>query len=138
MKQIFTVLFDLDGTLIDTAPDLMRAHNHVMSKFGYPTKSTDEITDTLDMGMVKFALGGVGNYNKLVYDVTEHTMRALPVKHFEEFLTLGVKNYELKDKMLNRFHQLISLAVENMFENLGDPDDSHAHNERLREIERGQ
>lgn len=101
-------------------------------------KSTDEITDTLDMGMVKFALGGVGNYNKLVYDVTEHTMRALPVKHFEEFLTLGVKNYELKDKMLNRFHQLISLAVENMFENLGDPDDSHAHNERLREIERGQ
>ena len=101
-------------------------------------KFTDEITDTLDMGMVKFALGGVGNYGKLVYDVTEDTMRALPVKHFEEFLTLGLKNYDLKDKMLNRFNELISLAVENMFENLGDPDDSHAHNERLREIERGQ
>ena len=37
MKQKFTILFDLDGTLVDTAPDLMRAHNHVMSKFGYPT-----------------------------------------------------------------------------------------------------
>ena len=43
MKQKFTVLFDLDGTLVDTAPDLMRAHNHVMQKFGYPTKSTGEI-----------------------------------------------------------------------------------------------
>ena len=40
MKQKFTVLFDLDGTLVDTAPDLMKAHNHVMKKFGYPTKST--------------------------------------------------------------------------------------------------
>ena len=43
MKQKFTILFDLDGTLVDTAPDLMRAHNHVMEKFGYPTKSTEEI-----------------------------------------------------------------------------------------------
>ena len=38
MTQKFTILFDLDGTLIDTAPDLIRAHNHVMKKFGYPTK----------------------------------------------------------------------------------------------------
>ena len=43
MTQQYTILFDLDGTLVDTAPDLMRAHNHVMKKFGYPTKSTEEI-----------------------------------------------------------------------------------------------
>ena len=35
MSQKFTILFDLDGTLVNTAPDLMRAHNHVMKKFGY-------------------------------------------------------------------------------------------------------
>ena len=50
MKQIFTVLFDLDGTLVDTAPDLMRAHNHVMKKFGYPTKSTGEIRNLVGQG----------------------------------------------------------------------------------------
>jgi phosphoglycolate phosphatase len=50
MKQKFTVLFDLDGTLVDTAPDLMRAHNHVMEKFGYPTKSTDEIRNLVGKG----------------------------------------------------------------------------------------
>ena len=27
MTKKFTILFDLDGTLVDTAPDLMRAHN---------------------------------------------------------------------------------------------------------------
>ena len=50
MKQKFTVLFDLDGTLIDTAPDLMKAHNHVMKKFGYPTKSTAEIRNLVGQG----------------------------------------------------------------------------------------
>ena len=50
MKQKFTILLDLDGTLVDTAPDLMRAHNHVMKKFGYPTKSTDEIRNLVGQG----------------------------------------------------------------------------------------
>ncbi len=50
MKQKFTVLFDLDGTLVDTAPDLMRAHNHVMKKFGYETKSTNEIRNLVGKG----------------------------------------------------------------------------------------
>ena len=50
MKQKFTILFDLDGTLVDTAPDLMRAHNHVMTKFGYPTKSTEEIRNLVGKG----------------------------------------------------------------------------------------
>ena len=50
MKQIYTILFDLDGTLVDTAPDLMRAHNHVMNKFGYPTKSTEDIRSLVGQG----------------------------------------------------------------------------------------
>ena len=43
MSQKFTVLFDLDGTLIDTAPDLMLAHNHVMKKFGYEARELSDI-----------------------------------------------------------------------------------------------
>ena len=50
MTQQYTILFDLDGTLVDTAPDLMRAHNHVMKKFGYPTKSTEEIRNLVGQG----------------------------------------------------------------------------------------
>ena len=50
MTQKFTILFDLDGTLIDTAPDLIRAHNHVMKKFGYPTKTLGELKNAVGRG----------------------------------------------------------------------------------------
>ena len=50
MTQKFTILFDLDGTLVDTAPDLMNAHNHVMRKYGYETKSTDDIRKLVGQG----------------------------------------------------------------------------------------
>ena len=43
MSQKFTVLFDLDGTLVDTAPDLMLAHNHVMKKFGQEERELSDI-----------------------------------------------------------------------------------------------
>ena len=50
MSQKLTILFDLDGTLVDTAPDLMNAHNFVMKKFGYETKSTDDIRKMIGQG----------------------------------------------------------------------------------------
>ncbi|MDB3986774.1 HAD-IA family hydrolase [bacterium] len=50
MTQKYTILFDLDGTLVDTAPDLMHAHNFVMKKYGYPTKSTNEIRTLVGKG----------------------------------------------------------------------------------------
>ena len=50
MSQNYTVLLDLDGTLVDTAPDLMMAHNHVMKKFGYESKTTEEIRNLVGKG----------------------------------------------------------------------------------------
>ena len=43
MSQKLTILFDLDGTLVDTAPDLMSAHNHVMKKFGFQQSKLEDI-----------------------------------------------------------------------------------------------
>ena len=43
MTEKFTILFDLDGTLVNTAPDLMNAHNHVMKKYGYDEKKLSDI-----------------------------------------------------------------------------------------------
>ena len=43
MIQKLTILFDLDGTLVNTAPDLMLAHNYVMRKYGYDEKELSAI-----------------------------------------------------------------------------------------------
>ena len=43
MSQKLTILFDLDGTLVNTAPDLMHAHNYVMKKYGYDERQLSDI-----------------------------------------------------------------------------------------------
>ena len=43
MSQKLTILFDLDGTLVNTAPDLMHAHNYVMKKYGYDERKLSDI-----------------------------------------------------------------------------------------------
>ena len=43
MSQKLTILFDLDGTLVNTAPDLMHAHNHVMKKYGFDQRELSDI-----------------------------------------------------------------------------------------------
>ena len=37
------VLFDLDGTLLDTLGDLHAAVNHVLKQFGYPERTIEEV-----------------------------------------------------------------------------------------------
>jgi phosphoglycolate phosphatase len=50
MSKNLTILFDLDGTLVDTAPDLMNAHNHVMKKFGHKEKKLSDIKSLAGKG----------------------------------------------------------------------------------------
>ena len=50
MTQIYTILFDLDGTIVNTAPDLMAAHNHVMRKYGHTEKKMEDIKSLAGRG----------------------------------------------------------------------------------------
>ena len=50
MSQNYTLIFDLDGTLVDTAPDLMAAHNHVMKKYGETEKNLSDIKSLAGRG----------------------------------------------------------------------------------------
>ena len=50
MSQLYTILFDLDGTIVNTAPDLMAAHNYVMKKFGHAEKKLTEIKSLAGKG----------------------------------------------------------------------------------------
>ena len=50
MTQVYTILFDLDGTIVNTAPDLMAAHNHVMRKYGHTEKKMEDIKSLAGRG----------------------------------------------------------------------------------------
>ncbi len=43
MKPIRAVIFDLDGTLLNTLDDLAGAVNHALALHGYPTRTLDEV-----------------------------------------------------------------------------------------------
>jgi len=43
MKKISTVIFDLDGTLLDSLQDLADSTNHVLAQFGYPVHTLEDI-----------------------------------------------------------------------------------------------
>ena len=93
MTQQYTILFDLDGTLVDTAPDLMRAHNHVMQKFGYPTKSTDEIRNLAGQGAgVMLGRSIWGQAKKEFGKVQDEKIKKEMVKDFVDFYGKNIVN----------------------------------------------
>lgn len=63
------VIFDLDGTLVDTAPDLLAATNHVLSQVGRPALSIDQVRHMVGFGamhLIKLGLkatGGIDNHD---------------------------------------------------------------------------
>ena len=99
MKQKFTILFDLDGTLVDTAPDLMLAHNHVMKKFGYPTKSTDDIRNLVGKGAGALIGRSIWGQAKKEY----HSVKDLEIKDkmSKEFVNYYAKNIINESTLIN-------------------------------------
>ena len=43
MKKYSTVIFDLDGTLLNTIEDLTNALNHTLQEFDMPTRTLPEV-----------------------------------------------------------------------------------------------
>ena len=98
MSQKFTVLCDLDGTLIDTAPDLMNAHNHVMQKFGYETKSTNEIRNLVGKGAASMI--GRSLWNQARKELKKIDDEKIKSKMVDEFIDYYGKNIAVESKLL--------------------------------------
>jgi phosphoglycolate phosphatase len=117
MKQKFTILFDLDGTLVDTAPDLMLAHNHVMKKFGYPTKSTEDIRNLVGKGAGALIGRSIwGQAKKEFSKVLDAKIKDEMVKEFVNFYGKNIVNEStlvtgVKDFLIWCKEQNICMAV---------------------------
>ena len=101
MTQIYTILFDLDGTLVDTAPDLMDAHNHVMRKFGHKEKKLSDIKSLAGRGawvMMQRAFRQEINDEKLKKEMTK------------EFINFYSENIDRGSKPINGVMEFLSWA----------------------------
>ena len=111
MDKKFTILFDLDGTLVDTAPDLMHAHNHVMKKFGYPTKSTDEIRNLVGQGAGAMLGRSIwGQAKKEFGKVQDEKIKKEMVKDFIEFYGKNIVN---ESKLINGVKEFLIWSKKN-------------------------
>ena len=99
MTQKLTIIFDLDGTLADTAPDLLSAHNHVMKKFGFDTKNIDEIREYVGHGAAYML--GRSIWNSAKKELSKITDQKIKDEMIKEFLDFYGKNIVVKSKLNN-------------------------------------
>ena len=111
MTQIYTILFDLDGTLVNTAPDLMAAHNHVMKKFGYKTKGIDEIKNYIGKGAA--IMIGRSLYSEAKKELSEILDQDIKDKMLIEFLNYYKKNIVVESKLINGVYNFLKWSKEN-------------------------
>ena len=133
MKQQFTILFDLDGTLVDTAPDLMRAHNHVMTKFGYPTKSTDEIRNLVGKGAGALIGRSIWGQAKKEF----HSVNDLKIKDqmSKEFVDYYGKNIISESTLINGVKEFLKWCKEqNILMAVCTNKQEHLSNDLLKKI----
>jgi len=109
MKQKFTILFDLDGTLVDTAPDLMLAHNHVMKKFGYPTKSLNELKNLVGQGASVMIGRSIWSQAKKELASLDEKVRS---EMTDEFLLYYGKNILNESKLINGVKNFLNWCKE--------------------------
>ena len=90
MTQKLTILFDLDGTLVNTAPDLMHAHNYVMKKYGYEERDLSDIKKLVGRGS-KVML------TKSMYEIAELSGKIKKTSDNVEEMTKDFINYYSKN-----------------------------------------
>ena len=114
MTQKYTILFDLDGTLVDTAPDLMNAHNHVMKKYGYETKSTDDIRKLVGKGSDSLIGRSVwGQAKKEFGQINDLNTKKEMVK---ECINFYANNIAIESKLVNGVLEFLNWSKKIIFQ----------------------
>ena len=102
---------------MDTAPDLMRAHNHVMNQYGYRTKSTEEIRNLVGQGAGAMLGRSIwGQAKKEFGKVQDEKIKKEMVREFVDFYGKNIVNESTLIKGVKEFliwakNENISMAV---------------------------
>lgn len=94
------IMFDLDGTLVDSATDLAIAVNKTLETFSLPTVSTDDVRKWVGNGadmLMRRALTEGDDKKSVDPALFDNTLKTLlkiyPYKHDEKYLYHGIKAF---------------------------------------------
>ena len=111
MSQKLTIVLDLDGTLIETAPDLINAHNHVMKKFGFRTKYENDIKKLVGKGASSLITRSVwGEAKKNIKKIDDDKIKKEMVNEFIDYYS---KNICVESKLLNGVENFLKWSKKN-------------------------
>ena len=91
-SRFSAVLFDLDGTLLDTAPDLGAAANHVLAQIGKAPLSDFVIRQTASDGALALIKAGLSEIEQAEHDLT--ILRQQLLDHYVQHLYIGTRPYD--------------------------------------------
>ncbi len=113
MAQKLTILFDLDGTLVDTAPDLMNAHNHVMEKFGLKVKNNSEIKKMVGHGANSLISKSVVDWNKAKQEFGAVSDKVTKDQMVKEFIKFYSNNINGESRLINGVYDFLKWSKNN-------------------------
>jgi phosphoglycolate phosphatase len=88
MKKIDTVVFDMDGTLLDTLGDITDSVNYIMDRYGFPTKTVQDVKRFVGNGAARLielsVPKGMDNpqYYRCLHEFTDYYKQNMQKKTF--------------------------------------------------------
>ncbi|VEU82394.1 HAD family hydrolase [Acholeplasma hippikon] len=126
--MINTILFDLDGTILDTLMDLTNAVNHTLRKFGYKERTAKQVRSFLGNGAKQLILKSLDGDESQLDEVLSYYMPyyeanseclTKPYEGIEELLKKLKHNYKL-GVVSNKHQKAVEKIIEKYFPNIFD------------------
>jgi phosphoglycolate phosphatase len=103
------VLFDMDGTVLNTVEDLTDAMNHSLNKFGFPSRTIEEVKSFLGKGPTHFVNCAVPEGTD---EATRRTLQAYNEEYYDTHCQIKTAPYPGIMELLGALRQQgIKLAV---------------------------
>jgi phosphoglycolate phosphatase len=77
-----TLVFDLDGTLVDTAPDLVHATNHVLAGLGFAPVAAENLRPWISYGARRMIVEGLGMSGQRASEATLDRLLDTFLEHY--------------------------------------------------------
>lgn len=129
--DIKVIIFDLDGTLLNTLDDLADSTNFALSEFNYPTRSKEEIRTFVGNGVAKLIERAIpdgknnSNFDKCLeifkqhYSINKYNKTAPYNNIINLLIELKEKNYKIA-VVSNKFDLAVKDLCQKYFPNLID------------------